>query len=178
MGEQKLLLPINGARMIDWVLRAVCAYPTIAVCSPPVADALEPRPHLTVMRNDEPARGMSRSLALGDAAAPAEDDLLVFLGDKPLVNAALAAEIVDRARAARVDVCYPEQDGVGGHPVFFSRASRAYIAGLSGDALHALRDHPDLRRLTLPATGQAAFADVDDRGALERLAKSNEWKLR
>lgn len=178
MGEQKLLMRLHGRRMIDWALEAACAYPTILVASPHLARVVPPRSGRTIVRNEHPELGMSHSLALADEAAAPEHDLLVFLGDKPLATASLAAVILEQARRAHVDVCFPGRDGAGGHPVYFSRAARSRIAALSGDTLHVLRDDPGLRRLAVEVSGEGAFADADDRGALRRLTKSGEWKLR
>lgn len=167
MGTQKLLLPIRGKPMIEHVLDAASAYPTILVTSDAVAGAIASRSGLTIVINTEPHLGMAHSLALANDAAAGEAVLLVFLGDKPLVSADLAERIVQGAVSNAADVAFPERDGVGGHPVFFSRNARAKIGG-TGDSLRTIRDDASLRRLALPIEDNGAYADVDDPVSLSR----------
>ena len=111
---------------------------------------------------------MAHSIVLADALTEPERAILVLLGDKPLVSRALVDAVLEGARG--VDICFPERDGVGGHPVFFSARARERFAELPmGDSLRALRDHPALRRRTLPIDDIGAYADVDDPEALERV---------
>lgn len=170
MGAQKLLLPVRGKPMIEHVLEAASAYETIVVASPGVADAIAERDRFTVVLNPEPQLGMAHSLALAHEAAPPDAPLLVFLGDKPFVTAELAGRIARAAASAAADVAYPERDGIGGHPVFFSTNARTKIGG-TGDSLRAVRDDPSLRRLPLPIKDEGAYRDIDDPGAFATLVE-------
>lgn len=168
MGAQKLLMPVRGTRMIDRVLRAARAYDCILVASPLVARALGAGRRVHVVENTQPDLGMAHSLRLADAAAPA-GALLVFLGDKPLVTPDLAQSILSIALRAGADVAFPQRDGVGGHPVYFSAAARANIATVTGDTLQQVRDAPGLRRLAIPIEDEGAYFDVDDPGVFATL---------
>lgn len=170
MGAQKLLLPVRGKAMIEHVLDAAGAYETIIVASPAVARALPEGVRYTTILNMEPELGMAHSLALANAAARPEAALLVFLGDKPFVTAQLAERIAAAAASADADIAFPERDGAGGHPVFFSTNARAKIGG-TGDSLRAIRDDASLRRLALPIKDEGAYRDIDDPGALATLVE-------
>ena len=156
--------------MIEHVLHAASAYETIVVASPDVARAIPERERCTIVPNLEPQLGMAHSLALAHAAAPPDAALLVFLGDKPLVTAKLAGQVAEAAASSGADVAFPERDGIGGHPVFFSTNARTKIGG-TGDSLRGVRDEPSLRRLALPINDEGAYRDIDDPGALATLVE-------
>lgn len=168
MGAQKLLLPVRGVPMVDRVLAACAGMETLVVASPVVAKHIGAS-RATVLINSNPNLGMAHSLALAHAHIAQDRAIAVFLADKPLMTAALARRVIDAGQTACADVCFPERDGVGGHPVYFSARARERIAGLSGDSLRLLRDAPDLRRIVIPITDEGAYFDVDDPGALRAL---------
>jgi len=169
MGAQKLLMDVRGVPMIDRVLDACRDYDTIVVASPEVAPHVRPRPRMQTIQNAKPDLGMAHSFAIANGAAPPENALLVFLGDKPLVTASLANAISQHAIASGADVCFPEREGVGGHPVFFSPHARSRVEVQTGESLQALRDDPALVRVAFPLDDEGAYVDVNDPGALQRL---------
>jgi molybdenum cofactor cytidylyltransferase len=170
MGTQKLLLPVDGLSLLERALAAAAAHPAIAVVSPALLEHVAPRPGLTVLVNAEPERGMTRSLALADAAVTDRDAALaVLLGDTPLVDADLLARVA--ANLGEADVAYPIHEGRPGHPVVFGPRPRAMLAAWpEGDSLRALRDDARWRRAPLPVAGEAPFLDVDAPADLERAA--------
>ena len=181
MGTQKLLLPVDGASLLERALHAAAGYETVAVLAPSLAARVAPRPGLTVTINAEPERGMTRSLALADAAvADREAALAVLLADTPFVTGALLATVA--AALGDADVAFPVRAGRPGHPVVFGPRPRAELAGWpEGDSLRTLRDDPRWRRVTVHVDDDAPFLDVDspadlelarERGALEPLARS------
>ncbi len=156
-GGQKLLALVDGKPMIAHVLEAVAHLPTLVVGPP------ELEPHCYPARlvlNLEPERGMAYSLRLADAALCAEDGLLVLLADMPFLTKATVDAVL--AAAGDADVCYPERDGIGGHPVFFSTHARTKIAALpDGDTIKALRNDPTLVRHVIPLDDDGAYRDID-----------------
>ncbi len=169
MGVQKLLLPVRGVPMVDRVLAACAGIETVVVVSPQLEQHLRTSGATAVITNTEPHLGMAHSLALAHDYIARDRAIAVFLADKPLMTAALARRVIDAGQTAYADVCFPERDGIGGHPVYFSARARERIAGLSGDSLRLLRDAPDLRRVVIPITDEGAYFDVDDPGALRTL---------
>ena len=167
MGRQKMLLEIGGVPMLARVLLACECLPTVVVGAPSLRAFVEER-GARFVANAAPESGMAHSLALGDAEAEAGMPLLVLLGDKPLVTRALVERVL--AGANEVDICFPQHEGVGGHPVYLSLRARERIARLPrGDSIHRLRDDPTLRRRVLAISDIGAYADIDDPAALERL---------
>ncbi|NNM98559.1 MAG: nucleotidyltransferase family protein [Candidatus Eremiobacteraeota bacterium] len=166
MGEPKLLLEIGGTPMLARVLAACAHLPRLVVASPNLRPFVEAS-GVRCIANDRPEAGMAHSIALADAATEAESALLVLLGDKPLVSRALVDAVLEGARG--FDICFPEHDGIGGHPVFFSARARERLAQIPiGDSLRLLRDDPTLRRRALPIEDIGAYADVDDPASLRR----------
>lgn len=172
MGAQKLLMPVRGVLMIDRVLDVTRDYDTIVVSSPEVAQHIRVRPRMQVILNPKPDLGMAHSFEIANGAAPPEHALLVFLGDKPLVTEALAKTIAQQGIATGADVCFPEREGIGGHPVFFSPHARGRVEVLSGDSLQALRDDPELLRVPLPVDDEAAYADVNDAASYQAVNRT------
>ncbi len=160
MGTQKLLLPIDGQPIIERVLRAASAWPIVVVAGAEVARALGGVRALRIVTNDAPERGMTHSLALGNAAVQDGDAIAVVLGDLPDITPEAIAAVVD-AFDDSVDVVVPRSGGAFTHPVAFGPRARDKIAALpDGDTLKGLRDDPTLRRRIIE-TGPEAGMDID-----------------
>jgi len=169
MGAQKLLMDVRGVPMIDRVLDACRDYETIVISSPEVAPHIRLRPRLSVVQNDKPDLGMAHSFEIANGTIEPESALLVFLGDKPLVTAELAKTIVDAGLTAGADVCFPERDGVGGHPVYFSPRARARLEVTTGDSLQSLRDDRELFRVPVSVEDGGAYDDVNEPSQLRTM---------
>jgi molybdenum cofactor cytidylyltransferase len=160
MGRQKLLEAIDGRPMIRRVVAAASRWPTVVVASAAVAAELLGEA-VAIVRNDEPERGMSRSLQLANAVVPAGEPIAVLLGDLPDCDTAAIARVVD-AYDADADVVVPRAGKRLGHPVVFGPAARARIAALpEGDTIHTVRDDPALRRRIVDVADARPFADID-----------------
>jgi len=161
MGRQKLLLPVDGIALVERVVNACEAWPTVIVVSDAsVADALA-RTGARIVHNDAPERGMNRSLALADAVVRRNEAIAVMLGDIPDCDPIAVARVIN-AYDATVDIVAPEAGGRLGHPVVFGPRARAGIAGLGdGDGLNTLRDDPAFIRRIVTGIDARAFADID-----------------
>jgi molybdenum cofactor cytidylyltransferase len=160
VGRQKLLMEFRGRPLIEHPIAAAQAWKPIVVAGPQVAGYLFGRSDVTVLRNDTPELGMAHSLSLANRALPAAGMMIVLLGDKPFVGAALI-DFVLRAPAG-ADLAYPMRDGIPGHPVRLSPRARRCIDALPpGDTLRLLRDRADLRQCAMPTEDDGAFFDVD-----------------
>ncbi len=159
MGKQKLLLPIDGRPMIAHVLDAAAAWPIVVVTGTEVAPTLG---HTTVRIaiNDAPERGMSHSLALGNAVVDKTEPIAVLLADLPDITATSIATVV-AAYDDTVDVVIPHCGETFVHPVIFGPRARVKIAALpDGDTLKRLRDDPSLRR-KLVEVDPGCLTDID-----------------
>jgi malonate-semialdehyde dehydrogenase (acetylating)/methylmalonate-semialdehyde dehydrogenase len=166
MGRCKALIEIGGRRMVDRALDACAAYETLIVASPEVKQALVTA---NVVLNTEPDLGMVHSLKLADERIAPDRGLLILLADKPFTDALLTAEVLRQAAISGADVCFPQRDGIGGHPVYLSPRARKRISALHGPSLRELRDAAGLRRVPFAWQADNAYTDVDDPGSLARL---------
>lgn len=104
------------------------------------------------------AEGMAASLRRGVAAlSPAVQGVCVFLGDMPLVPAALCPPLVEAAQAAGF-AGRPRYQGKPGHPVAFTRAAFADLLALEGDEGAAT--------LLKARAGAIAYVETADSGVL------------
>jgi CTP:molybdopterin cytidylyltransferase MocA len=175
MGRQKLLERIDGRSLIARAVDAAAGWPTVVVASEAVAAELAASgiaERVRIVRNDEPERGMNRSLALADAAIAGGEPIAVLLADLPDCDAATIARVLG-AYADDVDVVVPEAGGRFGHPVVFGPAARRGIATLGdGDGLNRVRDAAGLRRRIVAVDDPRAFDDIDTETELaERIAR-------
>lgn len=160
VGRQKLLMDFRGRALIEYAIAAAQRWNPIAVVGADVAEYLDGRDDVTLVRNDSPARGMSHSLALANRFLPADLAMIVVLGDKPLISEALIETIC--SAAAGSDVVYPRHDDQPGHPVWLSPEARLRIGLLPpGDTVRRLRTHTDLVQRAVDTADCGAVFDVD-----------------
>jgi molybdenum cofactor cytidylyltransferase len=159
MGEQKLLMRIDGKPMISRVLDAAAAWPTVVVTGDEVAPILGPTP-VRVVRNDAPERGMSHSLHLGNAVVDKTEPIAVLLADLPDITTTTIATVIAMYDDT-VDVVIPRCGETLGHPVIFGPRARTKIAALpDGDTLKRLRDDPSLLR-KMVEVDHGCLTDID-----------------
>jgi CTP:molybdopterin cytidylyltransferase MocA len=169
MGRQKLLERIEGRSLIGRAIDAAGEWPTVVVASDAVAAelaALGVAGRVKIVSNNEPERGMNRSLALADAAIAPDEPIAVLLGDLPDCDAAAVARVV-AAYGDDVDVVVPQAGDRLGHPVIFGPAARRAIATLpDGDGLNRIRDAAGMRRRVVAVDDARAFEDIDTEAEL------------
>jgi CTP:molybdopterin cytidylyltransferase MocA len=169
MGRQKLLERIDGRSLIGRAVDAAAGWPTLVVASDAVAAelaALGVAERVKIISNNEPERGMNRSLALADAAIAPDEAIAVLLGDLPDCDAAAIARVLD-AYGDDVDVVVPQAGERLGHPVVFGPAARRAIATLpDGDGLNRIRDAAGMRRRIVAVDDSSAFEDIDTEAEL------------
>jgi CTP:molybdopterin cytidylyltransferase MocA len=172
----KPLLEFGGrplvARAVDAAVTSGCAPVLVVVGGDDVAAAVA---EATVVRNDDPDRGISSSLqcalrALADRADV--DAAVVGLADQPLVGAdayrRLAAAFAEGARLA-----VATYGGTRGNPLLLAREFWAEAEQLSGDeGARALFRRHDPREVPCDGTGDPS--DVDTPDDLARL--ETQWR--
>lgn len=112
----------------------------------------------TILNAPDWAEGMAASLRAGITALPPQaEGVCIFLGDMPLVPAALCGALVEEAQASGY-AARPRCDGRPGHPVAFTCAAFPDLMALQGDqgAAALLKAHPE----------RVAYCDTADRGVL------------
>ena len=184
-GGGKLLASLHGRPILQHVLDRVAAAEVdrIVVVLGDAAEGIEGaidwRSERRV-RNPDPARGLSSSLAIGiEALDPDLDAALIVLGDQPLLAAeairALLAAALDPAHSIIVPVYAGDR---GRNPVLLRRAAFALVAQMTGDrGLGPLIEaHPELVH-EVPVPDVADNPDVDTRADLVRMLQT-AWAAR
>jgi molybdenum cofactor cytidylyltransferase len=113
---------------------------------------------LRILNAPDWAEGMAASLRAGiTALTPQAGGVCIFLGDMPLVPAALSGALVEEARCSGY-AARPRCEGKPGHPAAFTRAAFPDLMALQGDqgAAALLKAHPE----------RVAYCDTTDRGVL------------
>jgi molybdenum cofactor cytidylyltransferase len=139
-GGRKMLASVRGRPMLQWVLdlaEAAELEPVVVVLGQDADDieaALDWR-HELLLRNPDPAQGISSSVNLGlEALTGSADRVLVMLGDQPF----LSVEQVNVITSADADPARPivvprYSKGRKGNPVLLEHAAWRYAAELEGD---------------------------------------------
>jgi CTP:molybdopterin cytidylyltransferase MocA len=160
VGRQKLLMKFRGRALIEHAIAAAQPWKPIVVVGAAVAEYLSGRSDVVLVRNNEPERGMSHSLALANRVVPNDVAMMVLLGDKPLVGRTLIETI--SSAGCNADIVYPVRGEEPGHPVWISLRARHFIDDLpSGDTLRFLRTRPELTQVAIETADEGAFFDVD-----------------
>ncbi len=128
MGENKLLLPLEGKPMLRHVVDAIktCSVASITLVLGHQADAVralfDDAP-VTFVVNEDYRQGLSASLKKGLAALPSDvDGALVFLGDMPDVDPALIDRMIAAFEPGQMRaIIVPKRGGRRGHPVLWGR---------------------------------------------------------
>jgi len=178
-GGGKLTAPWRGGALLDGALRAAFAAPVRSVMVVTGADRLvapaarawtrahgQPR-RLRLVHAPDHAEGMAATLRAGIAALAADvDAVFVFLGDMPLIPAAIAPRLAE-ALAGGALAAAPVFKGRRGHPVLFSRAQFVALAALKGDegGRSVLREiERDFLSTGPSAAGPVALVETEDPG--------------
>jgi len=113
---------------------------------------------------EDEAPSLSRSLAVGIAAAAPKADVMVVLADMPDVTAAHIDTLIKAAQTHTTSTIFRLADAQGnpGHPVLFRAHHRAALSTLKGDqgAKELIRQHQSDVHL-VPSNDNAARVDLD-----------------
>ena len=169
-GANKLLQEFGGRPLCSRALAAArqdCFSETIVVTAYDAVAALAEG--LTVVRNDRPELGISRTIRLGLAAAGECDGAVFLTADQPLLTGQTLQRLAAAFRADPNRIYAASSGGRRGNPVLFPREFFGELAALEGDQGGAavLRAHPD--RLTLLEVPERELWDCDTPQALEVL---------
>jgi molybdenum cofactor cytidylyltransferase len=170
MGFDKVVTPFRGRSPLERVVAALGERERVVVVpSRRIAEATVAAPASHIVTNDEPERGMTRSLHVGLERVARDRAFGVLPADLPAMSEATIAA-TEALLVEGVDVAYPvDEGGVAGHPVLFAAGARAIVEALpEGDTLRRARDDATLRRATWICTDRSAFLDLDEPADWER----------
>jgi molybdenum cofactor cytidylyltransferase len=177
MGEQKLLLPLRGKPVLQWVLESVLASDVAEVVC--VVRNLELLPPRISMRNEkmlwvinnEADRGQSTSVITGLwAADPNSEGVLFVVGDQPMIRAELINALIGRFEKTSALIVAPRYNGQTRNPVLFRREIFAELLEISGDrGGRALIERHAEETEFVEWQDEVSFMDLDVREDYERL---------
>ena len=178
MGKQKLLLPINGKKVIDITaenLHAAGFEEIYAVLSQQVAEAWTPLPpFIRAEVNPAPERGQSSSLAIGLGMLEEGEDFCLMLADLPLVGPSEIRALREAfdSMPKQKTVLAPNRNGIFGHPMLYRSLWRQRFRDAAGDmgGRNILKQYErEILRIEAPA---CHFLDMDTPGDYEKLKQT------
>ena len=174
-GENKLSAALGGRSLIERALSAVPTEELAAVCvvtQYDEAERLAKEYGFTVVRNDRPQDGISRTVRLGTEALAETCDAIVFLvSDQPLLRRESVARLIGVFRENPDRIVAAAHGGRRGNPCVFPRKYFPALCALTGDVggSAVIRAHAD--ELLLCEVGTEELTDVDTKETLARLTE-------
>ncbi len=173
MGQNKLLLPLAGKPLLNWVLDAVVASAVdeIVVVTGRDADqvmALVADYSLRCVYNAQYRLGQGGSISCGVNALSRDSRYCFFvMGDQPFIDSRLIDALIDDFQAG--DILQPVYRGVPGTPVAFDACFYEQLAALNGDVGGKVvieQNRANLRQYNWYAA--QSFIDIDNPSDFER----------
>ncbi len=177
MGEQKLLLPLRGKPVLQWVLENVLASDVAeVVCVVRNLESLPPRISIRDEKmfwliNLAADRGQSTSAIAGLwAIDPNSEGALFVVGDQPMIRADIINALIERFERTTALIVAPGCKGQTRNPVLFRREIFPELLELSGDrgGRALIEKHKD-RTAIVEWQDELSFVDLDVREDYERL---------
>ena len=174
-GENKLAVPVRGKPLLAHALDAVPADALAAVCVVTQYDEAERLARsrgFTVVRNDRPQDGLSRTVRLGTRSLQDKCDAILYMvSDQPLLRRESVAALLAFYREHPTRIVAAAHGGRRGNPCVFPAAYYGELCALAGDVggSAVIRAHADA--LLLFEVGADELADVDTREALRDLER-------
>ena len=168
MGRDKLALPYAGHTILWHAVDSLCSSVVskiLIITAPGCEYDLPVDPRVQVVVNPKHREGLGTSLSLAASRlAPADESLLVTLGDKPLLRSKTVDDAVKRfaeSRPALLVCCFR---GAPGHPVIFSPPIVRELLSIGGDegARRIVRSHRDAERFDTDDEGVVFDIDTDE----------------
>ncbi len=177
MGEQKLLLPLRGKPVLQWVLESALASQLGEVIC--VVRSLETaRQHISLIDgrlfwlvNYTADLGQSASVIAGLwAINPKSAGALFLVGDQPMIRRELIDSLIERFERSRALIVAPSFRGETRNPVLFRRELFPELLKLTGDrGGHVLIEKYQDETELVEWHDAVPFMDLDVREDYERL---------
>lgn len=176
-GRNKLEAEIGGKTLLRRALEAVPAeeFACVTVVTQyDDAETLAKAFGFSVVRNDRPQDGLSRTVRLGTEAMADCDAILYQVADQPLLEQETIRREVALFRANPDRIVGLSHDGVRGNPCIFPRRFFPELTALTGDVGGnvVIRAHPEALLLC-----EAPAAELRDVDTVEALAAAEREKL-
>ncbi|MGZ4925408.1 MAG: nucleotidyltransferase family protein [Halobacteriota archaeon] len=177
MGQNKLLMRMDGGTLLDTVLNAIAAADireTVVVVGHNAEEIIKvvssKRDAPLIVINRDYAQGMASSFQTGLRLLPYVDAAFLVLGDQPILDANLLDIMMSKLRDNRETlIVSPIYQGKKGHPVLFRRELFGEILGLNQN--ETIRDviHRHAGRLRTVEAPEWTIVDMDTREDYARI---------
>ncbi len=175
MGRNKLLLDLGGEVVVHRAVRQAIAAgldPVIVVVGheaerivPVLADLA-----CHTVRNDQPERGVNRSLWVGMEALPESTPaVVVILADMPLITSEMYAALVERYRSTALPLVVSEFDGVTAPPTLYDRTLFGQLGAPDGDGCGKRVIQSNRERAAVLQWPSELLTDLDEPADYERV---------
>ena len=173
-GRNKLEAVVDGKSLLRRSLEAVPAeeFAQVTVVTQyDAAAALAEEFGFTVVRNDRPEDGLSRTVRLGTEAMASCGAIMYQVADQPLLERDTVRREVELFRAHPDRIVGLGHNGVRGNPCLFPARFFPELLSLEGDVGGSAVIKRHLDDLLLFEAPEAELCDVDTKEALEALKK-------
>jgi len=177
MGEPKQLLPFKGLSLIRTVTRNVLASSVdevlvVSGCKAAEVNAQVLDLPVKMVYNPDYKLGQGTTLAAGAGQInPASEFFLVFMGDQPLIDAAIIDSLIEEYRQRDCLALRPVYNGQPGHPVILDGSLLEAVKSLSGDeGARQILAGLGNRVIELPVPYPEVVLDVDTPEAYQKLS--------
>ena len=175
MGQEKLLVPIDGKPLIQWVIEAALEAESEGVYTiyrTPEIELFARRVGTNVIYNPLASQGQSAAIRLAAEQLMPESAVLFLAGDQPLVKAETLRRLMTAYREQEPDaagVCW--KDGLA-LPSLFSPNMRENLLALEGNlGARRLMDPSRFRVIGVPPCEDAEQWDIDTEAQRERIER-------
>lgn len=137
MNKEKLLLEIDGIRIIERVIKAVktsMVDEIIMVCRKEELMKLGEEYGIKIILNERAEKGQSESIKLGVKAANNKSQgYMFFVGDQPFINSQSINKLIHEFNKGKNPIIIPKYKGKRGTPTIFSYKLKSKLLNLEGD---------------------------------------------
>lgn len=180
MGTQKLLLPYNGATMIETVIDNVLGshiekvMVVLGADSEKITSVIGDKP-VKFCRNQQPEKGMLSSVICGFKALPEDANAaLIYLGDQPNIPPAITNTILEAYNDDLHGIVIPVHDHRRGHPLLVDLKYRRDIFKLDLEkGLRSLMHLFPQDVLEVDVNEPGILVDIDTREEYAKATKQN-----
>ena len=136
MKEDKLLMEVNGAKMIELVIES-CKESSldniILIYRTEEIKKIGERYNIKTLYNPKAHLGQSEGLKLGVKAAKDSEAYMFLVGDQPFITAKLIDTLIEEYRLNKAPIVVPYYNCHRGMPTIFSSAFRDELLKVEGD---------------------------------------------
>ncbi len=166
MGENKLLLNLNGRPLIEHLLQLLpyhLFHTVVMIVANDTASILGKRYNdIKTIINTAPERGQNYSIYLGLLNSPPSIGYCFFVADQPFINRKTIESLAHIFTDNPHKIVIPQVDNQNGNPVFFPASCREELLKLRGDSggKAVIKNHPE-KVLSFSCNDRREFFDID-----------------